>query len=125
MKNSGGSNVNSFGDNGVLSERHDKICNDVNTENVTNKTMIIDNTTEVKTRFVYNSKVVRKNVEGLLAKPNRMYYVLKNRKQVHVPEKMNKTGVDKYLHCTRVVRIDTNCSNTVCQMCQIQVRSVT
>ena len=73
--------------------------------------MVIDNTTEVKTRFVYNSKVVRKNVEGLLANPNRMYYVHKNRKQVHVPEKMNKTGIDKYLHCTRVVR-STNSLNT-------------
>ena len=113
VKNDGGSNVNSLGDTGVLPERYDKICNDVNTENVTNNTMIMDNTTEVKTRFVYNSKVVRKNVEGLLAKPNRMYYVHKNRKQVYVPGKMNKTRVAKYLHCTRIVR-STNCSNTKC-----------
>ena len=111
VKNDEGSNVNSFGDNGVLPERCDKICNDVHTVNVINNTMIMDNTTEVKTRFVYNSKVVRKNIEGLLAKPNRMYYVHKNRKQVHVPEKMNKTRVDKYLNCTRIVR-STNCSNT-------------
>ena len=94
----------------MLSDKTDEICKDVNIESDTNKTSI-DNTVEVKTRFVYNSKVVRKNIEGLLAKPNKMYYVHINRKQVHVPEKMNATGVGKYLHCSRVVR-STKYSNT-------------
>ena len=93
----------------MYSDKTNEIGKNVNIESHTNKTSI-DNTVEVKTRFVYNSKVMRKNIEGLLAKPNKLYYMHKNRKQVHVPEKMNAKGVDEYLHGTRVVR-STNHSN--------------
>ena len=41
----------------------------VNSDKVTNKPSVTSNIPEIRTRIVYNSNVLRKTVEGLLAKP--------------------------------------------------------
>ena len=75
----------------------------VDSNKVTNKPSVTRNIAGIRTRIVYNSNVLRKTVEGLLAKPCMKDYTKKYRKQVHVPVKVNTNDVGEYVHCTRVV----------------------